>query len=229
MVTILCVRFGKKYGIDYVERLRNMVARHCTIPYEFVCLTDDATPIEGVRSIVQPNANYQKGWWHKVHMFDSELDIQGRILYFDLDIVINSNINKLVDYQDEFMGIRDFNRKFNPGWTWLNSSVMSWIHRNESYIWSMFKENPKNAMVLPGDQDWIWKVAQPRITFYPTEWILSYKWEIRNRDELVFDGKTRRFATVKDPIIPTECCVVVFHGDPKPEDIKDPFVVDNWL
>ena len=25
---------------------------------------------------------------------------------------------------------------------------------------------------------------------------------------------------------PEEVCV--FHGDPKPEDIKDPFVVDNW-
>jgi hypothetical protein len=39
-VTVLCVKFGNKYGDDYVERLRNMVSRHMTIPYEFVCLTD---------------------------------------------------------------------------------------------------------------------------------------------------------------------------------------------
>ena len=50
-IRILCVRFGNRYGRDYVERLRNMVARHITIPYEFVCLTDDQHPIEGVRSI----------------------------------------------------------------------------------------------------------------------------------------------------------------------------------
>lgn len=229
MVTILCVRFGKKYGIDYVERLRNMVARHCTVPYEFVCLTDDDTAIDGVRLIVQKNAGYQKGWWHKVHMFDPDLDIQGRVLYFDLDIIINANIDKLVDYQDQFMGIKDFNRKFNPTWTWLNSSAMSWVHRNESEIWTKFKENPANAIVLPGDQDWIWKIAQSKITFYPTEWILSYKWEIRSREELIYDGGTRRFRTIANPIIPSECCVVVFHGEPKPEDVKDPFVVDNWL
>ena len=36
-VTVLCVKFGTKYGPNYVERLRNMVARHMTIPYEFAC------------------------------------------------------------------------------------------------------------------------------------------------------------------------------------------------
>ena len=45
---VLCVRFGYRYGRDYVERLRNMVSRNLTLPYEFVCLTDDKIPIEGV-------------------------------------------------------------------------------------------------------------------------------------------------------------------------------------
>ena len=80
-ITVLCVRFGNKYSREYVERLRNMVARHLTVPYEFVCLTDDQHDIAGVRKIYQPNANYARGWWHKVHMFDSALPIRGRILY----------------------------------------------------------------------------------------------------------------------------------------------------
>ena len=63
-VTVLCVKFGTKYGREYIERLRNMVSRHLTVPYEFVCLTDDHHPIEGVRSIVQPMQNYKKIWWH---------------------------------------------------------------------------------------------------------------------------------------------------------------------
>jgi len=84
-LTVLCVRFGTKYGREYVERLRNMAARHIKVPYEFVCLTDDINPIQGVRSIVQPLAGYHRLWWHKVHMFDSGLPLSGRILYFDLD------------------------------------------------------------------------------------------------------------------------------------------------
>ena len=32
-VTVLCVKFGTKYGREYIERLRNMVSRHLTVPY----------------------------------------------------------------------------------------------------------------------------------------------------------------------------------------------------
>ena len=46
-VTVLCVKFGTKYGREYIERLRNMVSRHLTVPYEFVCITDDQHPIPG--------------------------------------------------------------------------------------------------------------------------------------------------------------------------------------
>lgn len=231
MINILCVRFGNKYGPQYVERLRNMVARHITVPYEFICLTDDPTPIDGVRLIVQPHSGYARGWWHKVHMFDPALPINGRILYFDLDVIICNNINKLAQSQSEkdFFGIRDFNRKFHPHWNALNSSVMSWQHGLHTDVWTVFKTNPATAQKLHGDQDWIWKVAKSRITFWPDEYIMSYKWELRDRNEIDRSNGQIKFKTVRNPSIPKNCSVVVFHGDPKPENIRDPFVVDNWL
>ena len=230
MITVICVRFGSGYGIEYVERLRNMVARNITVPYEFVCLTDDLTQIEGVRLIYQKNAGYAKQWWHKVHMFDSSLPIEGRILYFDLDVVINSNIDKLATTSStDFFGIRDFNRKFHPGWRILNSSTMCWTHGTQSKIWTEFKNNPSLAMKLHGDQDWIWKIAKDKIKFFPDSWIQSYKWEIRNKSELTMVNGQRNFREVKSSLdIHPECCVAVFHGDPKPQDVKDKFVIDNW-
>lgn len=230
MISVLCVRFGTKYGREYVERLRNMVARHLTVPYEFVCLTDDQHPIEGVRSIVQPNAQYAKGWWHKVHMFDPSLPIEGRIIYFDLDVVIHDNINKLVENcGDTFYGIRDFNRKFVPKWDKLNSSVLSWVKGSNSIIYEQFIKNPNSALKLHGDQDWIYQVAGNTIKYWPDIWIQSYKWEIRSRNEVDFSQRTgRTFRTIANPVIPKECCVCVFHGEPNPHDVLDPYVVDNW-
>jgi hypothetical protein len=35
-VTVMCVKFGPLYGREYVERLRNMVNRHLTIPPKIV-------------------------------------------------------------------------------------------------------------------------------------------------------------------------------------------------
>lgn len=229
-ITVLCVRFGNRYGRDYVERLRNMISRNLTIPYEFVCLTDDHNLISGVRSIVQKPGGYAKLWWHKVHMFDPQLDISGRILYMDLDVVVHANLDRIVlSCGKDFYGIKDFNRKFHPGWNSLNSSVMSWVHGTQTDIWSEFTRDKMAAQRLHGDQDWIWKIAKNRIKFFPTEWIQSYKWEIRSRDELVDRTGRRGFKTVRDDVIPhKDCSIAVFHGDPKPQDIKDKFVVDNW-
>ena len=228
-VTVICVRFGNKYGREYVERLRSMVQKHLTIEHEFVCLTDDQHPIPGVRSIVQPNANYVKPWWHKVHMFDENLDISGRIIYFDLDIVIHRNINKLItNIGNTFIGIRDFNRKFHPTWKYLNSSVMSWEHGTQNFIYTDFIKDRMSAMKLQGDQDWIWKVANNKIVFWPDSWIQSYKWEIRSRDELIMRTGARGFKTVSLIEPSADCCIAVFHGDPKPQDVMDKFVIDNW-
>lgn len=229
-VTVLCVRFGTRYGREYVERLRNMVSRHMTIPYEFVCLTDDQHPIEGVRSIVQPNAGYARGWWHKVHMFDPTLPLRGRILFFDLDVVIHDNINKLVTtFGSDFIGIHDFNRAFYANWNNLNSSVMAWDAGSQKHIWEQFSVSPRDAQRLPGDQDWIWKTSRDRIKFWPREWIQSYKWEIRKREDLAMINGKRRFKEVHHEVTPPPgCCVTVFHGDPKPQDVQDRFVVDNW-
>lgn len=229
-VNILCVRFGNKYGQEYVVRLRNMVERHMTVPYTFNCLTDDPKPLEGVNSIIQPNAGYPKGWWHKVHMFDPNLPLGGRILYMDLDVVIHKNIDKLVTtYKNDFIGIRDFNRKFHPNYKYLNSSVMSWDAGTQSHIWKEFISNPKQVMRMPGDQDWIWKTSKNILKFWPENWIQSYKWEIRNRQELTLINGVRQFREQKDNITTDpNCCIAVFHGDPNPAQVKDKFVVDNW-
>lgn len=206
-----------------------MVSRHLTIPYEFVCLTDDPTPIDNVRLIVQPNKLYTKGWWHKVHMFDPLLPVSGRILYFDLDVVIHSNINKLVEnYSTEFLGIRDFNRKFQPNWNSLNSSVLSWVAGTQSYLYAEFEKNKVMALRLHGDQDWIWQKSKSSIRFWPDSWIQSYKWEIRSRTDVDFQKTPKVFKTIATPDIPKDCAVCVFHGEPNPHDVLDPFVVDNW-
>ena len=230
MITVLCVRFGSGYGIEYVERLRNMVSRHMTVPYEFVCLTDDNTKIDGVKILLQKNSGYVKQWWHKVHMFDHSLPLEGRILYFDLDVVIHNNIDKLAVNTNDFLGIRDFNRKFHPGWKILNSSTMCWTHGLHSDIYNEFKKNPKLAMRLHGDQDWIWTRAKDKIKFFPENWIQSYKWEIRNKSEIININGSKNFRDVKNDLrINPECCVAVFHGEPKPQDVKDKFVIDNWF
>lgn len=228
-LTVICVKFGEVYSREYVERLRNMVSRHLTVPYEFVCLTDDIVPINNVRSIILPTKSYNKGWWYKLHLFDPSLPIDGPVLYFDLDVVIHANIDKLLPTNNRFNGIRDFNRKFNPKLNSLNSSAMAWVHGQQSDIWDNFVASPHAAFKLHGDQDWIWKVANKRITFWEDAWIRSYKWEIRERSEItIIDGKRNFIQQKLDIEIEDQCCLSVFHGEPKPHEVTDPYVIENW-
>ncbi len=47
---VLCMKWGTKYGAEYVNRLYNMVKRHTTVDFKMVCLTDRT---EGINPEVQ--------------------------------------------------------------------------------------------------------------------------------------------------------------------------------
>ena len=79
-----------------------------------------------------------------------------------------------------------------------------------------------------GDQDWITKRAKDDINHWPDDWIRSYKWEmigLKDTKLLTKDGRKffRTPATIKE-----ENKVAVFHGEPKPFNCADKWVVDNW-
>jgi hypothetical protein len=93
-------------------------------------------------------------------------------------------------------------------------------------IFDNFVKQTHAAMRLHGDQDWIFQQARARIKFWPDAWIQSYKWEIRSRNEI--DFRLKKFKETRDVQIPKHCSVCVFHGDPNPHDINDPYVLRNW-
>lgn len=227
---ILCVKWGKKYIPKYVNTLKNMCARHLTVPYEFHCLTEDPAGLDSdINVIPLPALPGIKTWWSKLYMFAPELPLQGNILFFDLDVIIFRNIDCLFTHQPgTFHIIRDFNRCRVKEWKLSNSSVMRWEKGRLDYLWNDFKDQTSQVMGQNhGDQDWITKRAKDDITHWPDEWIRSYKWEMIGLNNTVFrNGKIHKFN--KDPLITEENRVAVFHGNPNPMECGDQFVVDNW-
>jgi hypothetical protein len=170
------------------------------------------------------------GWWWKPYIFKQGHFPDGDInLFFDLDMVIVGNIDKLVSYlPNEFIGLEDVGRVFRRTPQKLGSAVLKWPSNQYSNIWDEIESNPEKTRQFPGDQDWIWYLHRSNIKFFPESWIKSYKWEIRTRDELIRVQGKNVFKTVRDPILDPECSVIAFHGTPNPEDVQDPIIVDNW-
>jgi hypothetical protein len=231
MLNVICVKHGTKYSELHVNRLYNMVSRHLTIEHRFVCFTEDPASINKNIDVRPLPTNLPiSGWWWKPYIFcNGHFDKTDINLFFDLDMVIIGNINKLVK-QDlgYFVGLEDVGRALGKP-TKLGSAVMKWHGSFYSDIWDKLQANPDIVKKFPGgDQDWIWSLHRNRIKFFPKNWIMSYKWEIRNIKELVRKNNKWYFKDVRDPEIHEDTAVLAFHGTPDMEDVQDKIIVENW-
>lgn len=230
---VLCLKHGTKYSSDYVNRLYNMVARNCTLDYEFVCLTNDPAGLNTkIKSLPLPSGI--SGWWCKPYMFSKDLPLNGTVLYMDLDVVISNNIDKLFTWSPgHWCTIRDFTRVMRPKWQKYNSSVIRFETGALDFVWTDYNKDKVNIQKrFHGDQDWLYEATYKRQApmLYPDSWILSWKWEVRSNRRFKPGGvKGKRVLETIENVTPRpECSICVFHGDPNPENCKDPWVIENW-
>jgi hypothetical protein len=205
---VLCVKWGSKYGAEWVTRLRSMVARHLSCAHEFVCFTD--APVEGVTC--KPLPSGLPTWWSKLGLFQAGLTT-GPNLYLDLDVIIRGDLSDFIRLDDgQVWALDDFSyslrtpkpymdestRRMLGGAGTCNSSVMFWYGDAGRKVWDDFR--PEVMGELHGDQNWITRALYPHtLALYPPGLASSFKYHWR-RDE--------QFGSV-----------VVFHGSPKPPDL----------
>lgn len=100
--TVVCVKWGKKYGANYVNNLYHALMRHqpsderCRTN-KMVCFTDDTTGIDPA-VVCEPFAVSTAkwhGWWLKAQVFARHPQLTGWLLYIDLDTVISSPLDFL--------------------------------------------------------------------------------------------------------------------------------------
>lgn len=214
-LNVVCIKWGTKYGPEYVTRLRNMASRYVPC-HRFICFTDD--PVEGVECRALPSDF--PTWWSKVGLFKPG-ELFGNTLYLDLDVVLTGSIKPFLGafYSDptKLWTLDDFGYPLtNPregigpetqrllgGAGTVNSSVMIWRNDTCRKVWEDF--TPEVMKELHGDQNWITRCLWPdTIRLLPEGIAGSYKY-----------GKGKKFP------------VTVFHGEPKPHQVNG-WVADAW-
>jgi len=228
---VVCLKHGTKYDAEYVNVLRKMTQRNLTTPHEFVCFTEDPRGIDAGITILPLPTIPLKGWWFKTLLFNPNLQIQGTILFMDLDVVIFKNIDKLFEYKlGEFCVCRDFNRCFQPEWKKMNSSVVRWVTGQHPQLYNNLVKDPHaTSKRFHGDQDWLFDQVKKHYQFWPDEWIQSYKWEMRGNPRLVRQKSGQKnFIAAGEPKIKADTAVAVFHGDPNPRECVDPWCQTHW-
>ena len=228
-----CVIHGNTYNWSYVNRLYTMLERHLTPKVRLHVYTEATRPVPApmIKHALEAWSTLHpiRGWWYKMQLFNPAHH-SGPLLYFDLDTVIVDNIDwiwtKTTNY---FWAIRDFKYLWSPNDTGLNSSIMWWDTFKFSHIWNNFStENLiTNMMKYRGDQDYICSaIPTNQRRFFETEFVKSWRWQcldggynFRKKQHLT-PGTGTHFSP--------ETKVLIFHGNPKPEEIQDPVILQHW-
>lgn len=208
-VTICCIKWGDKYGPEYVNRLYRMVQKSVHhVGHDFVCFTEDVTGLDpNIRTA--PLLCEYPGWWQKMGLYQKELPgvNTNKILFLDLDVALCNSLDPVLEMDSDFAFAKDW-----PVGKWKesdardcygNSSAILLRVGSQSRIWDRFSADPKKNMNnkrYPGDQEWINGHFFGEMDLMPETFVKSYK--------------LHNLAGAERP----DCSVVMFHGKPKPPD-----------
>ncbi|MBK1880592.1 hypothetical protein [Pelagicoccus mobilis] len=212
MRNVICMKWGTRYGPEYVNRLKSMVKRHLSYEHRFVCFTDRAEGIdEDVEVLPLPELDLPEGaperGWNKLTMFPEKLhDLEGDTLFLDLDVVILDSIDPFFEEEGDFLIINDW--KY-PRRVTGNSSVFRFRPGAHPYVLDYFlnnleevRKNFRNEQAYLSDQ-----IHQHgKLKYWPVEWCVSFKYHCMPKFPLNYFIK---------PTCPPGTRIAIFHGNPK--------------
>jgi uncharacterized Rossmann fold enzyme len=204
VLDIVCVKWGTKFGPEYVNILQNMVMRNLPngYPGRFICYTDDPT---GVDCETRPLPEGVIGWWGKLYLFSQHT---GRTLFFDLDTVICGPLDDIADHDAPFTMLRELGT--DPKENRYGGGVIGW-NGDYSHIWTEWVAAGSPSDHPRGDQWWIERCVS-QVTFWQD--VFPGKFQ-----SFKFDQLWDRFPTGN---------VVCFHGTPRPHQVMSGWVPRIW-
>ncbi|MEE9273123.1 MAG: hypothetical protein V3U57_07655 [Robiginitomaculum sp.] len=225
MQTIICMKWGKRYAAEYVNRLYGAVLRNTKRPTRLVCFTDDANGIdENVQIEPIPDINLPPDIintpWRKLTMWKYPLaDLSGDVLFLDLDLIITGNLDAMFDYEaGQYCVIEN--------WTQLgqnngNTSAFRFPAGKYTHIFDRIQKDPQSVLSKYRiEQLYISRTIEDMV-FWPKAWCVSFKHSLLPKWPLNF------FIA---PKLPKDTRIVAFTGKPdQDEAAHGDWPVKHWI
>ena len=216
MQTIICMKWGTRYGADYANRLHAMVMRHTRRPTRLVCFTDDAagiSPEVATHSLPPIDLPERLEWlpWRKISLWQAPLaDLEGDVLFLDLDVVVTGGLDDFFDQEPGKYWVAE-------NWTQMgqnigNTSVYRFPVGKYSYIYDRLMAEPEKFFGrYRASQQYISGEIEEQ-HFWPADWCLSFK------HSLIPPWPLNFFQT---PKLPAGARVICFTGKPDPDEAAE--------
>lgn len=217
--------YRDRYTAEHVNAFYRMLARHTTVPFEPLCITDDSAGVDVPTMRLWKNPVPEYGQLHKpncfyrLRMFSSEFTHSiGRFIWFDLDCAIVNNVDHLLDDPADFKIWRPDGEKMP-----CNGSLVLHKIGTRPATWTTFdptmvhgRYGYKYVTGFQGsDQAWIAHNLKPYDEFFEQK-----------------DGVYSYRSHVVGQPLPRNACVVFFNGEFKPwhEAVREqnPWIRDHY-
>jgi len=221
MENIICMKWGTKYGANYVNILAGMVRRNMTRPYRFVCFTDNGNGLHpGIEVRPLPEmelpGDLPERCWKKLTVLGEKLaDLEGRALFLDLDLVILDSLEPFFELPGAFRIIRDWDFKerlvgnssvfrFELG---KHADVLEYFLQHREEIWTKYRN----------DQHYLTPAMHTKgiLEFWPDAWCRSFKRHCMKPFPLGYFSPA---------VQPPEAKIVIFHGNPNPHAVINGYI-----
>ncbi|MES2959145.1 MAG: glycosyl transferase [Pseudomonadota bacterium] len=219
MKQVICVKWGSKYGPEYVNRLYAMVARRLSPPFRFVCLADSSF---GLRSEVEffglPELGCTHpvgtmGKWRKQVLWGANVPgLSGTALFIDLDSVIVGRLDDYFEFgrPEDVILARNWAR---PMQRLGQTSVFRFPVGANPQILADFRADPQGiAERFQFEQHYVTHAVPGGIKFWPEAWTKHFRLHCLPKFPL------RYFATAS---LPSDARIVTFPGGPNPDDVQE--------
>ncbi|CAN5660496.1 hypothetical protein BH23PSE1_BH23PSE1_09220 [soil metagenome] len=230
-IVVGVVKWGERYGPDYVNVLYRAVGDHLDRPHRFVCVTDEAEGLDhGIEVAPMPRFATPRETWRVTNLAKVALLAPGVVaedevvLQIDLDVMILGELGAFFDLyraRPAFYTLREWNpaviRATLPRALWPDrgsqGSVNLYKAADQRHLWQEFDRNTHAVLARYRTDRFYYPAAAKGQAYLPYEWVQSFK-----NQAAWYWPLSLAFA----PRPPDDARILAFHGRPRPADLLGP-------
>jgi hypothetical protein len=230
---IACLKWGKGYPTIYTNTLFRAVKDSLSVPFRFVCITDDADGLDAdieIRDLpyfALDRSDWTKGMWPKFAICAKGMFEPGTVvLYMDVDVMVTGDLAPMIHHISGNGGLhvpqdwhdtheRLFPKLF-PSERITHGAVIGFIAGEQDHLYEMVKDRGADLIQEYGNDQVLFHNHGYKRQYLPKGWVLSFK------KSLAWHFPTSMVLQPSRP--PRDCMIVSFHGQPNPQDLtQGPF------
>tara|TARA_B100000242_G_scaffold308_1_gene263 strand:- start:741 stop:1460 length:720 start_codon:yes stop_codon:yes gene_type:complete len=239
------MKWGNRYGPEFVNRLYLSIKKHTKRPTQLHCFTDNSKGVHPdilIKPLPKINLPETISFtpWRKLSIWQYPLNrLNGDVLFLDLDLVITGNLDRFFDFKPGKYCVIE-------NWTQIgknigNTSCFRIPIGKYNFIFDKFQKSPYKIWKTHHiEQIYLSNEIKDQV-FWPDEWCKSFKHNLLPKWPMRFWQPAK---------LPKNTSIVAFTGKPDPDDVingiwpvkksqfykkiykqlKTPqWILDNWL